>query len=177
MPIERQAATFAYRMGATNAAALHRISCNCGGDSEESEAHWRLAAQVPQYVYHQDDSTISRKPDGSLPYTAPAIAAQLDGRDVGHMEWFPTGDDSPLERGGEVSMIHVDPDFRRQGIGTGMFDWVRENLEPELRHIPTCSRLRDMTGLKLSRLVSPPCFLETNELSEYWADQSVVATS
>jgi len=96
----------------------------------------RLAALPPnlQIKYHPDYSTVPKGKDGSSPWMPPVAVAEMDGSPVGYLEWFPTNDDSPTANGGEVSMVRVEPNFRRQGIGTALWDWVKENVEPELRH-------------------------------------------
>ena len=37
---------------------------------------------------------------------------------------------------GELYEIHVDPEFRRRGIATGLFDWTKNNIDPDTSHSP-----------------------------------------
>ena len=73
----------------------------------------------------------------------PAVTAHVGDNPtaIGHLEWFqePKPGDAPssLQRTGEpgeVSFIHVRPEYRRSNVATSMFDWVKQNLDPRLHH-------------------------------------------
>ena len=73
----------------------------------------------------------------------PAVTAHVGDNPtaIGHLEWFqePKPGDKPssLHRTGEpgeVSFIHVRPEYRRSSVATSMFDWVKQNLDPRLHH-------------------------------------------
>jgi GNAT superfamily N-acetyltransferase len=44
---------------------------------------------------------------------------------IGYLNW----DDSH-----RIMTIEVDPEYRRQGIATAMFNWAKQNANPKLRH-------------------------------------------
>jgi len=68
-------------------------------------------------------------------YHYPGVAAFKGDDMVGHIEWY-----GPHSRGAqplnEVAMIKVHPEHKRQGIGTALFDWAKENVNPDLHHSP-----------------------------------------
>lgn len=86
--------------------------------------HWATNKQIADHFGRFD-----------MPIIAPAVTAHLDGEMVGSVEWHPHYDNAP-ERHGEVSMIDVPERHRRKGIGTALYDWARDNVEPKLHHSP-----------------------------------------
>lgn len=59
------------------------------------------------------------------------VAVMHNGDHIGQVEWYP--EDHP-SRGSEVSWIDVDPEYRRHGIATSLFDWAKEKVNPNLHH-------------------------------------------
>jgi len=102
----------------------------------QSEAFaYRLAmpAPLPQNItfkYHPDDSTIEGTMAEGVFY-APAVSAHIgnDPDHIGYISWF--GDDY-LDPD-EVSMIEVDPHYRRSGVATALFDHAKK-MNPKVHH-------------------------------------------
>lgn len=70
-----------------------------------------------------DGYTVRRKSD---PGSDPGVDLfEPGGRDVGGLNWYADND--------EISMIDIDPDYRRRGLATELFDHVK-GLNPNLQH-------------------------------------------
>lgn len=78
-------------------------------------------------------------------FDTPKVKAYMGDYPVGHLSWYPDNTDHPVYRGfdanpdaqpGEVKYIEVDQSFRRQGIGTALYDWAKANARPDLHHSP-----------------------------------------
>mgnify|MGYP000919604390 FL=1 len=107
MEIQRQSEAFAYRLA--------------------------MPAPLPQNItfkYHPDDSTIEGTMAEGVFY-APAVSAHIgnDPDHIGYISWF--GDDY-LDPD-EVSMIEVDPHYRRSGVATALFDHAKK-MNPKVHH-------------------------------------------
>lgn len=48
------------------------------------------------------------------------------GKDIGGLNWYDDDD--------EVSMIDIDPEYRRRGLGTELFNHVKDSINPHLEH-------------------------------------------
>ena len=86
-----------------------------------SARFWRGAAQGIEIGPHYD-------PNFNMGYAAQA----WDGdKLVGHLTW---NGKKKMKKGmpPEVGYVAVHPDYRRQGIGTSLINWARENREPNL---------------------------------------------
>ena len=70
-----------------------------------------------QFTYHPDDQE-------------PEARAHLNGKEVGYLEWNGSGMEWLPN---EVSFISVDPEWRRRGIGTALYDFARQH-DPDLHH-------------------------------------------
>ena len=92
-----------------------------------------MPAPLPQNItfkYHPDDSTIEGTMAEGVFY-APAVSAHIgnDPDHIGYISWF--GDDY-LDPD-EVSMIEVDPHYRRSGVATALFDHAKK-MNPKVHH-------------------------------------------
>lgn len=68
----------------------------------------------------------------------PGVAAHLDGNLVGHIEWYPSDWHHSFHgTNNEVAMIAThDRDLQRHGIATALYDYAKQNVNPDLRHSP-----------------------------------------
>lgn len=58
------------------------------------------------------------------------VNAWVDDKPVGRIIWNGADHDEPYS----VNTIDVHPDYQRQGIGTALFNHVKQNYEPQLQH-------------------------------------------
>jgi GNAT superfamily N-acetyltransferase len=128
---------------------------------DHEEGRQKVAMPLPppdglHFKYHHDNESIPEgysgaKQGGAHTFLAPAVAAYVDDNPVGYVEWWP-GKNYPnaqqhyrhtMDRGkpGEVYYIYIKPELRRHNIATMMFDWAKQNAEPELHHSPKRSEL------------------------------------
>lgn len=56
------------------------------------------------------------------------MAKALSGKTIGHIGWY-----TDPERRGEIFDVRVEPEYRRMGIATELFDAAKKD-EPSLRH-------------------------------------------
>lgn len=76
------------------------------------------------------------------PHSGVVDAHLPEQRNVGRLMYWhpgmwrgdPTGDPDPIHVPNSVMQIDVHPDHRRKGIGTAMFNWTKENVNPDLIH-------------------------------------------
>lgn len=106
-------------------------------DSMYMNASHRTAMPAPapsnlNFRFHSDHSTVPSELADEL--GVPSVTAHLgdDPTPVGSLEWYGEGDEEAWP--GEILNIQVHPDHRHKSIATSMFDWVRDNIEPELHH-------------------------------------------
>lgn len=68
----------------------------------------------------------------------PGVAAHLDGNLVGHIEWYPSDWHHSFHgTNNEVAMVAThDRNLQRHGIATALYDYAKQNVNPDLRHSP-----------------------------------------
>ena len=85
--------------------------------------------------YYPTDETI---PEGSQ-FRAPAVEARLGNSSIGHLYWdgegHPAGYSGRKRKPGGIDFLWVDPNHRRKGVATAMYDFARQN-DPRVRHAP-----------------------------------------
>jgi ribosomal protein S18 acetylase RimI-like enzyme len=59
------------------------------------------------------------------------VSAHDGDKMIGYMRWRT---DNHPRRKGEIKEIRVHPDYQRRGVGTAMFDWVTDKIDPDLKH-------------------------------------------
>lgn len=80
----------------------------------------------------------------------PTAYAVKDYDQLGYVTWHPDG---------EVKMIDVNPDYRRHGIGTALFDFAKQH-EPNLHHSPHKSDLGEAwSSYEKSRHTALNCYV------------------
>lgn len=95
---------------------------------------WAMPAPLPEGItFHYHPHKIPREVRAQSQYgyhfDAPALEARLGDKHVGFIHWQPEGPNQ-----GEVNMIAVNPEFRRQSVASELFDVAKANHEPWLHH-------------------------------------------
>lgn len=108
---------------------------------ESRQTVGRLAVQQPPtgltFRYFPDQESVLQAEHPLSNLSAPAVSAHLGDKLVGYTMWEGGGEghnpESSMYQLGEVSNISVHKDHRRQGIGSALFDFAREQ-DPSVRH-------------------------------------------
>ena len=61
----------------------------------------------------------------------PTVSAHDGDRMIGHIQWR---DDGHPRRNNEIWDLRVHPDYQRRGVGTALFDWTTDQINPDLKH-------------------------------------------
>lgn len=105
---------------------------------EERQTTAGLHGDLPENItfqHHSDDSPPF--PDVIDPRMtvwaadSGTVSAHDGDQMIGYMRWRT---DNHPRRKGEIKEIRVHPDYQRRGVGTAMFDWVTDKIDPDLKH-------------------------------------------
>lgn len=89
-----------------------------------------MPAPMPEGItfhhYGEDDKLPKWMRKLDIDLETPAVEARHNGKPVGYLAW-------DYDRYPAPTMIYTHPDYRRQGIGTALWDFARQH-EPDLEH-------------------------------------------
>lgn len=102
-----------------------------------------MPAPLPKGItfhHHSEDDGLPRwirnhGRDHDIDLEAPAVEARHNGKPVGYLAW-------DYDRYPAPTMIYTHPDYRRQSIGTALWDFARQH-EPDLEHSEHLTDLGD----------------------------------
>jgi GNAT superfamily N-acetyltransferase len=102
---------------------------------------WHVRGADSGFRYSDDELKIhDQLPPGVRPEmdidSWPTVSAHDGDRLTGYLQWIPRED---RDRKGEIRNIQVLPQYQRRGIGTALFDYVKNYHEPLLHHSDTVS--------------------------------------
>ena len=71
------------------------------------------------------------QPNVPVSSSYPTVSAHDGDKMIGHIQWR---DDGHPRRDNEIWDLRVHPDYQRRGVGTALFDWTTDKINPDLKH-------------------------------------------